>query len=70
MSSLKIEETPIRKLGKMALPVLAVVMFLVIGTPESLWAGTVPEIDPSSTGIAAMALIAGAVLLIRGRRSK
>jgi hypothetical protein len=60
-----------RKFGKAVLPVLAVVMLLVIGNPSSLWAGSsVPEIDPSSTGIAALSLIAGAVLVIRGRRKK
>jgi hypothetical protein len=30
---------------------------------------TVPEIDPS-TGVAALSLLAGAVLVIRGRRKK
>jgi hypothetical protein len=55
--------------AKSVLPVLAAVTLLVIVAPSSLWAsGTVPEIDPSSTGIAAIALIAGAVLMIRGRR--
>jgi hypothetical protein len=55
--------------GKSVLPVLAAVTLLVIVAPSSLWASaTVPEIDPSSTGIAAIALIAGAVLMIRGRR--
>ena len=59
-----------RKFGKAVLPVLAVVTLLVVGAPSSLWANvtSVPEIDPSSTGIAAIALIAGAVLMIRGRR--
>jgi hypothetical protein len=60
-----------RRFGRAVLPVLAVVMLLVIGNPSLLWAGTsVPEIDPSSTGIAALGLIAGAVLLIRGHRKK
>jgi hypothetical protein len=59
------------KFGKAALPVLAVVMLLVIGNPSSLWASFIPtpEIDASS-GMSALALIAGAVLLIRGRRKK
>ena len=57
-----------RKFGKAVLSVLAVVALLVIGAPSSLWA-SVPEIDPSS-GMSALALIAGAVLLIRGRRKK
>jgi hypothetical protein len=60
-----------RKFGKAVLPVLAVVILLVIGNPSLLWAGvSVPEIDPSSTGMAALGLIAGSVLLIRGRREK
>jgi hypothetical protein len=60
-----------RKFGKAVLPVLAVVALLVIGAPSSVWASNlpVPEIDPT-TGTAALALIAGAVALIRGRRKK
>jgi hypothetical protein len=60
-----------RKFAKVALPVIAVATLLVIGNPSSLWAAffTVPEIDPSS-GMAAMALLAGAVLVIRGWRKK
>jgi hypothetical protein len=61
-----------RKFGKVALPVLAVVALLVVGAPSSLWATpppTVPEIDPSS-GMSALVLLAGAVALIRGRRKK
>jgi hypothetical protein len=60
-----------RKFGKAVLPFLAVVMLLVIGNPSLLWASSaVPEISPSSTGIAALGLIAGAVLVIRGNRKK
>jgi LPXTG-motif cell wall-anchored protein len=47
-------------------------MVLVIGAPGVLRAGPVtsaPEVDPS-TGVAALALLAGAVLVIRGRRKK
>jgi hypothetical protein len=46
-------------------------MLLVIGNPSCLWASFIPtpEIDASS-GMSALALIAGAVLLIRGRRKK
>ena len=63
-----------RKFGKAVLPVLAVVALLVIGAPGSVWAigpnvFAVPEIDPSS-GMSALALLAGAVVLIRGRRKK
>jgi hypothetical protein len=58
-----------RKLGKAALPVLAVVALLVVGAPSSLWAYTVPEIDPSS-GMSALALLAGAVVVIRSWRKK
>jgi hypothetical protein len=60
-----------RKFAKVMLPVIAAVTLLVIGTPSSLWAQRVvaPEIDPSST-MAAMALLAGAVMVIRGSRKK
>ena len=51
-------------------PVLAVVALLVVGAPNSLWAFTsVPEIDPSS-GMAALALLAGVVAIVRGWRKK
>jgi len=62
----------VRKLVQDALSVLGVMTVLVIGTPAVLRAGPVgsaPEMDPS-TGVAALALIAGAVLVIRGRRKK
>jgi hypothetical protein len=58
-----------RQTAKAALPVAAVVALLVVGAPSSLWATAVPEIDPSSS-LSALALIAGAVALIRGRRKK
>lgn len=61
-----------RKFAKATLPVLAAVALLVIGSPSSLWAVPlcpVPEIDASS-GMAAMALIAGAVVVIQGWRKK
>jgi len=47
------------------------VMLLVLGTSTVSMAGihVVPEIDPT-TGVAAVALIAGAALIIRGRRKK
>lgn len=60
-----------RKLAKTTLPVIAAVTVLVLGTATVSMAGgpTVPEIDPT-TGLAAVALIAGAALIIRGRRKK
>jgi hypothetical protein len=51
---------------------LIAVMLLILGTSTVLMAGTiltVPEIDPT-TGMAAIALLAGSVLVIRGRRKK
>ncbi len=50
---------------------LLTIAVLVIGTPAILSATpvAVPEIDPS-TGLAAMSLIAGTVLVIRGRTKK
>ncbi len=58
------------KFAEVTLPAIAAVTLLVFGTPSSLWAGVaVPEIDPSSS-MAPMALLAGAVLLIRGRPKK
>jgi hypothetical protein len=59
-----------RKFARGTLPVIVTVMLLVLGTATVSRAGTsVPEID-STTGAAALALIAGAVLVIRGRRKK
>ena len=57
------------KFEKTVVPALAVAALLVIGAPAALWATPVPEIDPSS-GMSALALIAGAVVLIRGMRRK
>ena len=60
------------KLGKAATTVIMAAALLVLGNPGSLWASSlvpVPEIDPS-TGLAAMTLIAGAILVIRSRRKK
>jgi hypothetical protein len=47
------------------------VMLLLLGTSTVSMAGihAVPELD-STTGAAAVALIAGAALIIRGRRKK
>jgi hypothetical protein len=66
------------KFGKAVIPVLAVAVFFIVGSPCSLWAqnllgpttiSRVPEIDPSS-GMAAMALLAGAMAVIRGWRTR
>ena len=52
---------------------LIAVILLVLGTSSvsmaASWTVSVPEIDPTSS-MAAMALLAGAVLVIRGRRKK
>jgi hypothetical protein len=61
-----------RQFVRAALPVIATVALLVLGTATLSWAGgppPAPEIDPA-TGTAAVALIAGAVLVIRARRTK
>ena len=43
---------------------------IAMGIATTLLAGTPsPEIDPS-TGVAALALLAGGVLVLRGRRAK
>jgi len=42
-------------------------MLLILGSTTVSWATAVPEIDPSS-GMSALALLAGAVLVIRARR--
>ncbi|MGA9528862.1 MAG: hypothetical protein WBS24_12170 [Terriglobales bacterium] len=55
-----------RRFVRMALPVLAGAMVFVIGSSSSLWA-SVPEIDPTSS-ISGIALLAGAVVVIRGWR--
>ena len=61
-----------RKFAKEWLTIAGAMALLVIGTPGVLMAGTVgqaPEMDPSA-GLAALTLVAGAVLVIRGRRKK
>jgi hypothetical protein len=60
------------KFAKATMPIIADVALLILGTATVLQAGqgvAVPEIDPT-TGMAAFALVAGAVLVIRGRRKK
>ena len=61
-----------RKFARVTMPLITTAALLVLGTTTVSRAGTfvqVPEVD-LSTGTAAMALIAGAVLLIRARRKK
>jgi hypothetical protein len=48
---------------------LGVIALLAIGTSVSLLAIPVPEIDPASGG-SALALLAAAAVMIRGRRKK
>jgi hypothetical protein len=60
------------KFAKATMPVIATVALLILGTATVSQAGgppIVPEIDPT-TGLTAVALVAGAVLVIRGRRKK
>jgi hypothetical protein len=57
------------KFAKVVLSITAMAAVLVVGNPISLWASAVPEIDPSS-GMASMALLAGAVMVVRGWRRK
>jgi uncharacterized membrane protein YozB (DUF420 family) len=60
-----------RKLLRVIVPVVAAVALLLMGMPSLLraqgWIEAVPEIDPT-TGMAAVALLAGVVMMIRGRR--
>jgi hypothetical protein len=44
-------------------------LVLAIGVSTMAMAASVPEIDPASGG-SALALLAGSVLMIRGRRKK
>jgi hypothetical protein len=44
-------------------------LLLAIGMSGAAMAATVPEIDPSS-GVSALALLSGALLVIRGRRKR
>jgi len=56
-----------RRFGKVLLPVLGVAALVVIHGPTPIWAQmgpVVPEIDPSS-GMSALALLAGAVVVVR-----
>jgi hypothetical protein len=42
-------------------------LLLIVGASACCWASPVPEIDPASGG-SAIALVAGALLVIRSRR--
>jgi len=57
------EEVGFMKTIGMALLLMGLSSFAMAGTP------TTPEISPA-TGVAALALVSGAVLVIRGRRKK
>ena len=57
-----------RKFAQVTMPILGMAI-LILGTTTAAWGVPVPEIDPASAS-SAVALIVGAALLIRGRRSK
>jgi hypothetical protein len=56
-----------RKFLGMSVQLVPGLMLLILGSTTVSWATAVPEIDPSS-GMSALALLAGAVLVIRARR--
>jgi len=60
-----------RKLLRVTVPAMLGLMLLVIGSSTVVTAAVnvVPEVD-ATTGISALALLAGATLVIRGRRQK
>ena len=61
-----------RKFARVIVPVVLGLTLLIIATPSVLrasWIYAVPEIDPTS-GMSALALLAGVVLMIRARRNK
>jgi hypothetical protein len=56
------------RLLRVTVPVVVGLTLLVMGTPSVLRATVgIPEIDPTS-GMAAIALLGGVVMMIRGRR--
>jgi hypothetical protein len=62
----------IHKIAKATMPTVAAVALLILATATVSHAGgppIVPEIEPT-TGLAAITIVAGAVLIIRGRRKK
>ena len=56
-----------KKFARITVPLMLGVTLLVIGTASALRASPVPEIDPAS-GITALTLLSGLVLIIRGRQ--
>ena len=61
-----------RKFARVIVPVVLGLTLLIIATPSVLrasWISPVPEIEPTS-GMSALALLAGVVLMIRARRNK
>jgi hypothetical protein len=57
------------KFVRMTLPITLSVILLILFTTTTLHATVTPEIDPTSA-IAPVALVAGALLVIRGRIKK
>jgi hypothetical protein len=70
--TVRLPEDAMQKLAELTKAILAAAV-LVLGTAAISRAGyqpvPTPEVDPTN-GIAAMALVAGAVLMIRGRSKK
>jgi hypothetical protein len=58
-----------RKFVRVTVPLVSGLILLILGSTTLCWASFVPEIDPSS-GMSALALLGGAVLVIRARRNK
>jgi hypothetical protein len=58
-----------RKFVRMTVPFAFGLILLVLGSTTVSWATPVPEIDPS-TGMSALALLAGAVLVVRAWHNK
>lgn len=64
------EVLTMKNLTKVLVPAVVAAIVVVLGTAPASWAGvSVPEIEPSS-GIAALALVSGVVLLVRARVKK
>jgi hypothetical protein len=58
-----------RKFIRVTVPFISGLVLLILGSATLCWAAPIPEIDPSS-GMSALALLAGALLVIRARRNK
>jgi hypothetical protein len=56
-----------RKLLRVTALSVSGLTLLILGSTAVSWAAPIPEIDPSS-GMSALALLAGALLVIRARR--